>query len=183
MSVLKWVYSYRSYLASPPLFFELVCFRWEEEGWFVWTLGIPLLLFGIFLRTWSQQHLHYRLKVHKTLTITGPYSFVRNPMYIGNVLICLGATVISELLWLVPITFLYCLGIYSFVARWEEAHLLKKYGESYRRYKSEVPRWLPKIPHSKPIGLINEYFYQSMFVESASLLLLLPYILKEIIDK
>lgn len=183
MSVLKWVYPCRSYLVSPPLIFALICFRWEEEGWFVWPLGISLLLFGIFLRIWAQQHLHYRLKVRKTLTITGPYSFVRNPMYIGNILICLGATVISELLWFVPITFFYCVGVYSFVVRYEEAHLLEKYGESYCKYKAEVPRWLPKVPRFKPIGLINEYFYQSIVIESTSLLLLLPYILKEIIDK
>lgn len=104
-------------------------------------------------------------------------------MYIGNILICLGATVISELLWFVPITFFYCVGVYSFVVRYEEAHLLEKYGESYCKYKAEVPRWLPKVPRFKPIGLINEYFYQSIVIESTSLLLLLPYILKEIIDK
>jgi protein-S-isoprenylcysteine O-methyltransferase Ste14 len=183
MSVLKWVYPYRNYLVSPALIFTMICFRWEEEGWFVWSLGISLLLFGIFLRIWAQQHLHYRLKVHKTLTITGPYSFVRNPMYLGNILICLGTTVISELLWFVPITFLYCLGIYSLVVRYEEAHLLEKYGESYCKYKAEIPRWLPKVPRFKPIVLINEYFYQSIVIESASLLLLLPYILKEIIEK
>ena len=115
--------------------------------------------------------------------MTGPYSFVRNPIYIGNTLICLGLTIISELLWLFPLTLFYCLGIYSLVVRYEETHLLVKYGESYRRYMSEVPRWLPKVPRFKPIGLINEYFYQSIAIESASLLLLLPYILKEIIDK
>jgi len=104
-------------------------------------------------------------------------------MYLGNIQICLGATIISELMWFIPITFFYCLGVYSLVVRYEEAHLLEKYGESYCRYKAGVRRWLPKISRSKPIGLINVYFYQSVVIESPSLLLLLPYILKEIIDK
>jgi hypothetical protein len=86
-------------------------------------------------------------------------------------------------LWLFPLTLFYCLGIYSLVVRYEESHLLYKYGESYCKYKAEVPRWLPKILSSKPKGLINEKFSQSIVIESTSLLLLLPYLLKEIIDK
>lgn len=104
-------------------------------------------------------------------------------MYIGNILICLGATVISELLWFVPITLFYYLGLYSLVVRYEEVHLLEKYGESYRRYMLEVPRWLPKVFHFKKLGIINEYFSQSIIVEFPQLLLLLPFIIKEIIDK
>jgi len=106
-------------------------------------------------------------------------------MYIGNVLICLGATIISELLWFVPVTLFYHLGLYSLVVRYEEAHLLEKYGESYRRYMFEVPRWLPtKTVHFKKLGLIiDEYFCQSVIVEFPRLFLLLPYIIKEVIDK
>ncbi len=70
----------------------------------------------------------------------GPYSFVRNPVYVRNILICTGATMTSEILWFVPVVFLYCLGIYSLAVRYEETHLLDKYGESYRRYMEEIPR-------------------------------------------
>jgi hypothetical protein len=104
-------------------------------------------------------------------------------MYTGNILICLGAIVLSELLWLLPIAYLYYVGLYSLVVRYEETHLLDKYGESYRRYRSEVPRWFPKISHSQPLRLINEYLYESMFIESASLLLVLLFLLKEAIGK
>jgi hypothetical protein len=104
-------------------------------------------------------------------------------MYIGNIFICLGAMVLSELLWLLPITVPYYVGLYSLVVRYEETHLLDKYGESYRRYRSEVRRWVPKISHSKPLRLINEYLYESMFIESASLLLCLLFLLKEVIAK
>ena len=114
--------------------------------------------------------------------MTGPYSFVRNPIYIGNVLICLGATVMSELLWLTPITLIYCWGIYSLAVRYEETYLLGKYGESYRRYMEEAPRWYPKALRFKNIGLMNEYLRQSVVVEIHCFLLLLPYILKEIIN-
>jgi protein-S-isoprenylcysteine O-methyltransferase Ste14 len=178
------IYRFRGYLVTPPLIFAFFWHRWEVEvEYLIWPLGIGLVLFGIIIRIWAQQHLHYKLKVHKTLTATGPYSYSRNPMYTGNILICLGAIVLSELLWLLPIAYLYYVGLYSFVVRYEETHLLDKYGESYRRYRSEVPRWFPKISHSHPLRLINEYLYESMFIESASLLLILLFLLKEYIGK
>jgi protein-S-isoprenylcysteine O-methyltransferase Ste14 len=187
MSASKWVYRFRGYFIPPPLIFAFLCFRYETEAEFIWPIGIGLLLFGVVLRIWAQQHLHYRLKVHKRLTMTGPYSFVRNPIYIGNIMISCGAIVLSELLWLVPITFIYCLGIYSIVVRYEEHHLLSKYGESYRKYMEEVPRWIPKrwVPkfiYLPRLGIINGYLRQSIITEMHCLLLVLPFILKEIID-
>jgi protein-S-isoprenylcysteine O-methyltransferase Ste14 len=181
MPVSKWVHHFRGHLIPLPLIFAFFCFRYERETGLIWPLGTGLLLFGVFLRIWTQQHLHYRLAVPKRLTMTGPYTFVRNPIYIGNILISFGATVISELLWLVPITFFYCLAIYSLVIHYEETHLLDKYGESYRKYMAEVPKWIPKISAPKGILVINEYLHKSIIVEIHCLLLVLPFILKEII--
>ncbi len=180
MSDLKWIYRLRGYVIPPPLIFAFLCSRYETEADFIWPLGICLLVSGIALRLWAQQHLHYRLKVRKSLTTGGPYSFVRNPVYIGNILICTGATVLSEILWFVPFTFFYCLGIYSLVIRYEEAHLLDKYGEAYRQYMEEVPRWFPKVVHLRNLRFLNEYFRQSIVSEVHCFLLLLPYIIKEI---
>jgi protein-S-isoprenylcysteine O-methyltransferase Ste14 len=182
VATLHWFYRFRSYLIIPPLIFALFCFRHETEAEFIWPLGICLFFCGLVLRVWAQEHLHYRLNVHKHLTVTGPYSFFRNPIYVGNILICLGGIVVSELLWLIPITFLYCFGIYSLVIRYEESHLLDKYGELYRQYMVEAPRWFPKVRCLKDIGLINKYFRQSIVAEVHCLLLLLPYMLKDILD-
>lgn len=62
----------------------------------------------------------------------GAHRFVRHPIYIANVFVGLGTTLISELLWLVSVTFLWYLIIYQFVVRYEEAHLLEKYREAYQ---------------------------------------------------
>lgn len=186
MLVPRWFYRLRSYLVTPPLIFSFVWFEWEiEVEYLIWPLGIFLILMGLILRIWAQQHLHYRLKVHKRLTVTGPYSFVRNPIYIGNTLICLGATIASELLWLFPVTLFWCLGVYSIVVRYEETHLSEKYGDSYREYLVKVPRWVTRLRNFKNIDvkiikLRNEFFRDSIFAEIHSLLILLPYIIKEI---
>lgn len=178
-----YAYRLRGFLIPIPVIFSLFCFSFETEiDYIIWPLGVPIFLFGVFLRIWAQQHLHYRLKVKKYLTTTGPYHFIRNPVYLGNILICLGLIVISELLWFVPITFFYCFGIYSLAVRYEENHLLRKFGESYIRYMGEVPRWLPKGLNFKNLGLMNNYFRRSILVEFPCLFLLLPYIIKEVID-
>jgi protein-S-isoprenylcysteine O-methyltransferase Ste14 len=143
---------------------------------------MSIFILGLALRIWAQQHLHYRLKVHKGLTMTGPYSFVRNPVYIGNTLICLGATVCSELLWLAAGMLLYCFVIYSLVIRYEESHLLERYGELYLTYMSEVPRWFPKTIRLKNLCIKNEYFRAAIIAEVHCTLIILPFLVKEIIS-
>jgi protein-S-isoprenylcysteine O-methyltransferase Ste14 len=148
----------------------------------IWSIGISLVFIGMILRIWAQQHLHYRLNVKKCLTTTGPYSFIRNPLYVGNILMCLGAIITSELLWLVPIALLYWFSTYSLVVHYEERHLLEKYGEPYRRYVAEVPRWLPRAIRFRNFEILNKYFLNSMVAEIQCPFILLPYILKEIVS-
>jgi protein-S-isoprenylcysteine O-methyltransferase Ste14 len=175
-------YRRRGFLVSPPLIVALFCSSLETEmDYFIWPIGIGLAFAGMILRIWAQQHLRYRLKVKKCLTTTGPYSLVRNPIYVGNILMCLGATVTSELLWLVPIALFYWFGIYSIVVRYEERHLLEKYGEPYRRYLAEVPRWLPRAIGFRNFEILNKYFLSSIAAEIHCPFILLPYVFKELV--
>ena len=176
------IYRFRGYLVIPPLIFAFFWHRWEVEvEYLIWPLGLGLVFIGIILRMWAQQHLHYRLNVKKCLTTTGPYSFIRNPIYAGNILMCCGSMITSELLWLVPIGLLYWFSIYSLVVHYEERHLLEKYLESYRRYVAEVPRWLPRAIRFRTFEMLNKYFLNSMIAEIHCPLILLPYILKEVV--
>ena len=179
----RWIYRFRGYLVIPPLIFAFFCFSLETEmDYFIWPIGISLVFIGMILRIWAQQHLRYRLNVKKCLTTTGPYSFIRNPIYAGNILMCLGAIVTSELLWLVPIALLYWFSIYSLVVHYEERHLLEKYGEPYRRYVAEVPRWLPRAIRFRNFEILNKYFLNSMVAEIHCPFILLPYIFKEVVS-
>jgi len=181
MELYSWFYRFRSILVTPPLIVASFCFLHETEG-LVWPLGISVFLIGFMLRLWAQEHLHYRLKIRNQLTTTGPYRFVRNPVYIGNVLIGLGATLVSELAWMVPITLLWYAIVYRFVVRYEETHLSEKYGEAYQSYTSEVPRWFPRLPGFRKWELLNSFFYASALKESHCFLILFPYILKELVS-
>lgn len=184
MDVYRWFFKHRGELVAPPIIFVLFFNRCQTESVFLtWGLGLFIFLLGFFIRIWAQQHLHYRLKMDRDLTTTGPYTIIRNPIYIGNTLLCVGATVISRVLWMAPITMLFCAVVYKFTVRSEEAVLLEKYKETYQNFMNQVPRWRPKKLTFKNLGLVNEYLYPSILRELHCLLLLLPFIVKEIITK
>jgi protein-S-isoprenylcysteine O-methyltransferase Ste14 len=180
-SVWKWVYLLRGFLVSVPLVFAvfLSCFEVENE-YLTWSLGLSVFFVGMAIRIWTQQHLRYRLKVSRQLAVTGPYQFVRNPVYIGNALIFSGMIIMMELVWLVPVALVWSVIVYSFVICYEEMHLLQRYGESYQKYMSEVPRWLPSSLRLRDLGVKTENFAASIVAELHCLLFLLPCIFKEV---
>ena len=79
------------------------------------------------------------------LVITGLYRFVRNPMYVGALLIILAEAVYFRSAWLV----LYAFGIWAALhielVIFEEPQLKKRFGADYEQYLKTVPRWIPKI--------------------------------------
>jgi protein-S-isoprenylcysteine O-methyltransferase Ste14 len=172
----------RGILVAPIYIFAFFCTFSETETWEVKVLGLMIFLVGLFLRVWSQMHLHYRLKAPRKLTITGPYVYVRNPIYIGNTMILAGTTLISELAWLTPIMIIVCIVTYSLVIRYEESHLTDKYGKPYIDYLKNVPRWLPATLWNSTSHEHNpwEFFWPSIRAEAYILLLLILPILKDL---
>jgi protein-S-isoprenylcysteine O-methyltransferase Ste14 len=73
---------------------------------------------------------------------SGPYRFIRNPIYVGMFLGLVGLAMAFDSLWLLVALVPFALVIrYGVVAR-EEAYLERKFGDVYRRYRSRVRRWL-----------------------------------------
>lgn len=91
----------------------------------------------------------------KQLVVAGLYRYVRNPMYIGIVLVILGEAVICSS---VPLTFYLIILIVFFhisVVYYEEPKLKSEFGEKYDNYLFSVPRWSlmfkqKKLPPAKP---------------------------------
>jgi protein-S-isoprenylcysteine O-methyltransferase Ste14 len=79
------------------------------------------------------------------MVATGFYRYVRNPMYVGVLLILLG-----HFLWfgywalLIYMLFAF-IAVHSFVVLYEEPTLKRKFGEAYVDYLQKVPRWIPRI--------------------------------------
>jgi len=176
-------YKLRGALIAPAYIFTFFCTYRETEHGMVFALGLALFAAGLFLRIWSQMHLHYRLKEHKILTLTGPYAMVRNPIYIGNTLILVGTTLIAELVWFAPVMLLACMITYALTVRYEERHLSEKYGAPYCDFLTKVPRWIPRISNMSDPAAHNHmrYLLPSVLAEFHILLLLILPFSKELI--
>jgi acid phosphatase (class A) len=76
----------------------------------------------------------------------GPYRWVRNPMYLGAVLVICGAGLWLRSLGALAVAAFFILLAHVFVVFYEEPSLEHRFGESYVRYKRSVRRWLPHRP-------------------------------------
>ena len=93
---------------------------------------------------------------------TGAYSVVRHPQFTGIIIITIGLTVMVLTLRLgvnqpqiIGLWMIQILG-YIGIARYEETHLLKRFGESFRQYKRDVPFMFPiKCPSRIPETLFT----------------------------
>lgn len=181
--VFEWAYRVRGLLMAPPYLFLVLSSLGEyEQETVLWTLGLAVFAAGLGLRVWAQMHLHYRLRVRKQLTTTGPYAFVRNPIYIGNTLLLTALAILSEMVWFVPVMLLWCVVVYSLVVRREESHLLEKYGEPYAVFLKTVPRWRPSSRRVNPALMpIRPFFWPSVAAELHCLLWLAPLLGKELL--
>jgi protein-S-isoprenylcysteine O-methyltransferase Ste14 len=80
------------------------------------------------------------------LVASGPFRWVRNPLYIGNIGLWIGLTLAGGLPWLAAPVALLLAFEYHAIVKWEEQLLAARLGDAYRRYMAMVPRWIPRRP-------------------------------------
>jgi protein-S-isoprenylcysteine O-methyltransferase Ste14 len=164
---------------APPIL-AAALLSWHQYGnaLVAWMVGGALCLVGWALRIWAQEHVGYRLRVRKVLTSCGPYAYVRNPIYLGNILMGLGAVVASEVLWMLPITLLWYVGVYTLVVREEERRLTIHYGKAYVAYLGAVYRWLPRPAGRPRQPCAHQALGPALLAELHAPLILAPAVLK-----
>jgi len=112
------------------------------------------VVLGALLRTWASAFLRTEVvhdqRLHADrLTADGPYRFVRNPLYLGLLLLSVGIAPLASglgALWIVAAMTVFQLRL---VFREEQA-LTASLGESYRRYAAAVPRLMPALTPQLP---------------------------------
>src|SRR3954470_14670125 len=82
----------------------------------------------------------------RELVVAGLYRYVRNPQYVGVVLVIVGEALLTGMVVLFGYAALMALGYHLFVRYYEEPTLGRLFGEPYARYREAVPRWLPGRP-------------------------------------
>ena len=121
--------------------------------------GALAILFGALLGVWCFWLFVSRGKgtpapidPPKHLVVTGPYRYVRNPMYVAVTAILLGEAALFGSGTLLAYAGLCFIGFNIFVRFYEEPALRKKFGPAYEEHCRAVPRWIPRrLPKPKVI--------------------------------
>ena len=142
------------------------------------ALAVALVAAGAALRAWGTIHNRYAQgRGRKTLATSGPYSWLRNPLYVANALVLIGAFEASgHRAWL-PAAGLWLAGIYTLTVHHEERRLAERYGSAYADYCRRVNRWLPRRPVEQPRAARGA-FLAALAFQSRCLLVLVPFLLR-----
>ena len=104
--------------------------------------------------------------VTDTLMAAGPYRYLRNPLYLGNVLLAIGIGALGSPVATILVIVLNFIVVYRLVAI-EERFMRAAHGEAYARYCAAVPRLFPRLAPALPpdprkpdvaYGFITELF-------------------------
>jgi protein-S-isoprenylcysteine O-methyltransferase Ste14 len=124
-----------------PLGFAFAAFYvWvARPTWLSIVVGSAIAIPGIVLRALASGH----VKKNEELTTTGPYAYVRNPLYLGSLIMAFGLAIAARSLWVLLVMLVMFVVIYLPVIRHEEAYLLAVFA-NFDDYARNVPRLLPR---------------------------------------
>jgi protein-S-isoprenylcysteine O-methyltransferase Ste14 len=133
-------------LRVPSGFLLAAAYVWlARPAWASLAWGAPLCVAGLALRAWAAGH----LEKDRALTTSGPYAWLRNPLYAGTLLAALGCAVAAGRVSL----FLLIAAVFSFVylpvIGLEEQHLRTLFPE-FENYSEKVPMLVPRLPRPAP---------------------------------
>ena len=104
--------------------------------------GAAFTLFGEWLRLWAAGH----LRKNKQLTTTGPYSYVKNPLYIGTLLITVGYSAMAMNYWIMIAGFIWFFIYYApYKKKQENEKLIGSFGAAWTEFDNAVPDYLPRL--------------------------------------
>jgi len=137
-----------------PLFigaFLLVIFAKPQfSGISIWlsgiSVGMVLIFLGEAIRIWAAGH----LQKNEVLTVTGPYAHVKNPLYIGSILITAGFCILADNIYLLAAAyFMFCFHYIPHKKKVEGDRMRKIFGDRFKDYDEKVPDYLPRwAPYS-----------------------------------
>lgn len=146
-------------IAGPPLTLACLAFliqpRWvafaqlELPAW-IRLAGVPLAIAGVALFKWMFLHLGLNVtstsmpRAQATLVTSGPYRWVRHPMYSAVLLLVLAVTLLTANL-VVALGGLAMFALLIARSRVEEQRLVEKFGDAYRAYQQRTGRVVPRL--------------------------------------
>jgi len=111
------------------------------------VVGLPFILSGELLRLWAAGH----LSKNREVTTTGPYAYVKNPLYLGTFLIMVGFCLLASQWIILGIGLVGFFSYYvPFKKKAESNRLRQIFGSSWDEYDRSVPDYIPRLtPYEK----------------------------------
>jgi protein-S-isoprenylcysteine O-methyltransferase Ste14 len=112
-------------------------------------IGVLIALVGIALAIWARVYLGTNwgmpmsLKENAELVTTGPYAYIRNPIYTGVLLAMLGSVCVIGLFWL--LVFVVASGYFIYSSLQEEKIMMKEFPSTYPEYKKRTKMLIPFV--------------------------------------
>ena len=128
--------------------------RWQYHA--IFAIAALFCVANAAVRTWGTAYLHAEVMVDKRLRTSrlvadGPYRYLRNPLYFGNILLAIGFGLMTSRIGFVILVGGMIVFSYRLILR-EEGGILASQGASYRAYCAAVPRLLPALRPKLPSG-------------------------------
>ena len=159
MDIRQFFFKYRSYTPI-PIAILILYFTLEHSPHYY--LGLLMLLFGELIRIWAVSYAGGKTRTRKVgapaLCTSGPYSFTRNPLYLGNMFMYIGIAMVAgapNIILMISTVFSFFLIQYTFIVSLEEETLTTLFGEQYNNYKKHVPAIFPRLRPWKGNGTVK----------------------------
>jgi protein-S-isoprenylcysteine O-methyltransferase Ste14 len=128
-------------------------FSWREHSvthnWWLVGIGLALFLLGLGLAVWARLYLgrNWGMPMSKKdepeLVTTGPYHWVRNPIYSGLILATIGTALAISVYWLIATAVLGGYFVYSAIK--EGSYLAEQFPDTYPAYKRSTKMLIPFV--------------------------------------
>ncbi|MBI5474779.1 MAG: isoprenylcysteine carboxylmethyltransferase family protein [Ignavibacteriae bacterium] len=151
------------YRGLTPLPFLAVMIAFAQPTLTSLLLGSLVVLCGEGLRMWGVLAAGGETRttgefICRSLVTHGPFAFVRNPLYIGNIMIYMGFGIMSLALhpWLMVVAVIWFCVQYTIIIVNEEKFLRRRFGNQYEEYCTNVHRFIPRLTAFVPGSNISE---------------------------
>lgn len=147
------VFKYRSY---SPIPFLIVMLIFQQATLLSLVIGFAMALLGEGFRLWGVIYAGSETRTTGNvggtfLVVSGAFAYVRNPLYLGNILLYMGIGIMSMALFpylqIAALIFFYIQ--YRIIIAEEEAYLVRTFKQEYEKYRNSVPRFIPRLTEYK----------------------------------
>ena len=185
MNIGNFFFKYRSYTPLPLA--VIIIYNAQYANAYV-VLGLLCIIFGESIRFWA---VSYAGGITRTTTVgaaklctSGPFSYTRNPLYIGNMLMYNGIVLIagaSNIFSMLMLTWLFFIIQYFLIINLEEQTLTRIFGTAYLDYTKNVPRLFPRLirwksdDNRQPMTLLKTLHSEKRTLQNIVIFLIIIY--------